>query len=204
MQINPSDTATLSITYSNLKPNGRHVFITFWTPDVQKLPYKAALHAGNWALASHTGHLSIENSLLQIAQSVGYYLSNDFGYVGNNEFQTHVQVTGAWWEDIHGNKITSAWKGQTVKGCVSISTDMCGTFTLSIRKDIAFGLDKQWESSSWFLNMAEPTLFAEFSVDASQSYGGWLGQCRGYFINVVVNGIEIYKMDEYPPRLIIR
>jgi len=196
VEINPSDTATLTITYSNLEPNGRHVFITLWTPNVQRLPYKATLQVGDLPLTTHTGYLNMENSLLQIAQSVVYHLSNDFGYVGNNEFRTHVQVTGAWWEDSHGNRITSAWKGQIVKGCVSISTDMCGTFALITRKDIALWLDSDWASSSSFLKTAEATFYTDFLVDTSQSYGGWPGQCRGYFIKIVVNGIQIYEMTD--------
>ena len=201
LEIDPNDTASLAITYSDLKPNGRHIFIAFWTPDVQRLPYKATLQVGNVPLTTRMGYLNVENSLVRIAQAAVYHISNDFGYLGNKEFHTHVQVTEAWWEDIHANRITSAWIGQTVKGCVDISTDMCGIFDVSIRKDIAFWADSEWRSSSSFLATDDSTLYVEFSVDTSQSYGGWPGQCRGYFIKVVVNGIQIYEMGEYPPRL---
>lgn len=202
-EIDPNDTASLTIKYSDLKPNARHVFITFWTPDVQKLPYKATLQVGDLLATTRMGYLNLENSLVRTAQAVVYHISNDFGYVGNKEFRTHVQVAGAWWEDINANRITSARKDQTVKGCVGISTDMCGVFDVSVRKDIAFWADSEWRSSSSFLMTDDATLYVEFSVDSSQSYGGWPGQCRGYFIKVVVNGIQIYEMGEYPPRLAI-
>lgn len=202
-EINPTDTATLTITYSDLKPNARHVFITLWIPDLRKIPYRTTLQIGTLPLTTHCGYLNVESSLVQCAQSVIYHLSENSGYVDNNEFRTHVQVTDAWWEDIHGNRITSASKGQTVNGYVTISTDMCGTVDLSIRKDMAFWPDSEWRSSSSFLKAAVATLHVEFTVDISQSYGGWPSQCRGYFIKVAVNGIDVYQMKGYPPRLSI-
>jgi len=205
--INPHDSSVVAIDYSmELCPNARNVVVALWKPNMQLTPYTLTAQLANFQQSNY-GFIRIGYDTLR---SIVYYLKRNFGYLGNYDFVTSATVTRSWWEDNKGSEIVSVSKGQSVLGCISLSTNMRGSLTIEVWKDIAWTLliiwpDVKWTKNSLVVTSESFTNKITFTVDPSQSYGGWPGQCRGYYLKVFLNGVTIFQMSSsYPPRLSVK
>jgi hypothetical protein len=166
------------------------------------LPYSATFEMGSVAQSTQG---SITFSEFQMVRSIAYYLYRNFGYLDNMGFQTYASFESHWKKD--GLSTDSAYVGEEIECLMSISTNMRGTLTLEILKDLLF--DEIWVGKEFAISEDTETFSQNFLVDPNQLYDWWV--CAGYFARAKLNGYlipspsgtELLSMSKAPVRIIL-
>ena len=115
-----------------------------------------------------------------------------------------VSVTSAYWQ-VGSSNVTTVEVGNTVLAKAVIkaqSGSINGTWTLKVIKDVSLAFDQEVAQSSGSVSLndgASQTISLSWSPDTASGEDS----VDGYFVEVWFNGIKIYVMTSYPPRLTV-